>query len=613
MRLTSATVQRFPVSVVAATVMTACGVFAFDRHGDAAQICNVIGMVAALVMVWGVMATVATERRGMRWAYGASVAVVVVGLLYYVSLPRLAYDFLTIHGARTGILIAVGFLLLAIAPFMRRRTENRSLWFFVLAVCMRFVFAFIVAATLYAGIAASMASVQYLFGVNVAWEWYARVWIVMAGFVAPMVFMAGIAHGAQMDDADTRVAPRVVRIFAQYVLIPLMALYTVILYAYGVKIAVTRTWPEGGVGYMVLIFASVGLVTVLLLAVDHATRRWVRVVTHVFAAIALPTLALLGGAIGIRIAQYGWTPLRYTVVLLGVWYAGVWIYFLIRRTPDIRVPFASLAIVGLFSLCGPWGMFAVSAQSQVARLAELVDRENIRTGGVIARSEDVRELPWARAQAIRSRIQVIVGAGREDAILEWFAPDARPDLSRQKDVWTSRSSFATSQIMDAMGVTEGAYVFDKQQTTIFYTADDKGTNRDVVDVTGYHYYIPSLIVQTQRVDDDEMRTWQEREWRVMVDGVQYTAVMEQPLTLQLVRVEDGGDMPQKSVTASYDLTGIVTALQEAQNNEQEPQNLDTITLHNEKHTFTCQADHMTLEDVTTTPRVTDMTLQCRVR
>ena len=603
LRVVGATVRRFPLSTLAATVATACGVAAVGRETEAAAMVEVVGIVAVVVMVWGVTAALAVEERGARWMYGVSAVVVVLGVLYYTTLPRVADDFLTIHGMRTGLIVFAGLLLLCAAPFLWRR-DDRALWFFVMETCARFAFAFIAAATLYAGVAAAMASVNYLFGVDMEWEWYVRVWIVMAGFVAPMVFMTGIPLAHTMTGVQTRVVPRVVRVFAQYVLVPLLILYTVILYAYAVKILVTRTWPQGGVGYMVLIFASIGLVTMLVLAAERETRRWVVRLSRAYFAIVLPTLALLGGAIYVRIADYGWTPDRYSVVVLGVWFAGVAVYFLVRRYADLRVPFVTLAVVMLVSIYGPWSMFATSVRSQVAHLTVLVDKEDIRVNGVIAAAPSARELPWGRFNAIRSRVQLLSDLDATSQIMPWFAADNQPFLDASADGQGRRptSYQRTSRIMDAMGITGATYQGDLTVSPTIYYNPTKEKSVDAVNVKGYDYYVPYMSVYAPAQNGET----------VMVDGMSYAVILSDAQTAQLVRVTAG----QRVTVATFDMAPVVTSIVETYTSTQTmPRVVDNIVWHDTdaNRTFTCTIDSMTIDDVRTAPRVMALSTQCLVR
>lgn len=552
----------------------------------------IVAFVALLVMVWAVAAVLAAERRGVRWVIGGSVAIVVAGAAYYMSVPHDPCDFLYIHGLRTALLICAGWIVLCVAPFLTARAD-RALWFFVMRVCMRFFFASIAAATLYTGISAAMASVHYLFNVSVEWEWYVRVWIVLAGFVAPVVFMAGIPNVRTMSLPTTNGGPRPVRIFAQYVLVPLLVLYTVILYAYSVKILVTTTWPEGGVAYMVLIFVGVTVMVALLLAVERETRPWVTIFTRVWSAIVLPTLVLLAGAIFLRISEHGWTPDRYMVVAFGLWLAVMALYMLLVRKPDVRLPFVTLGVLLILIVFGPWNMFAISAQSQTERLAALLDAEGIRVNGVIAAPETSRELPLSRTSAIQSRVELLVNIDAADTMLSWFAPDNQPAVTVGGGECDTSLYDRTQRIMESMGILEPwmYYGLDAKTSSTIYYSNVEAAENGAIPVAGYDYYVP--YIGTEEAAD--------------VNGMPYTVHIAGNTMLRVVNEssQEAADADLESFVRNIVETYVATELL--------PRDTELVHMHVGAATLACTVRSMTIEDIHTAPRVTSVAFSCLMR
>src|SRR5690606_3026557 len=89
----------------------------------------------------------------------------------------------------------------------------------------------------------------------------------------------------------------------------------------------------------------------------------------------IPLIILLGFAIYKRVSDYGVTEERYILIILGVWLTGVSIYFLVFRKDNIKIIPVSLFICVLLGTYGPQGAASVSRQSQLRRLAKLMDAE----------------------------------------------------------------------------------------------------------------------------------------------------------------------------------------------------------------------------------------------
>ena len=149
--------------------------------------------------------------------------------------------------------------------------------------------------------------------------WYASA----LGFVAPVSFLA-FAPRSFTDPItareETDFTMRAVAALVKFVLVPLLLVYTAILYAYAVKIALAWELPKGTLGSLVVGYLLVGAATLLL---GYPSRES-------GGALRPPVLALLGGlaalpvvllfiAVGRRIADYGVTEQRYLMVLVGVW------------------------------------------------------------------------------------------------------------------------------------------------------------------------------------------------------------------------------------------------------------------------------------------------------
>jgi hypothetical protein len=155
---------------------------------------------------------------------------------------------------------------------------------------------------------------------------------------------------------------------------PLVGAYLAILYAYIVRIALIREWPEDGVAWLILWFLLIAMVAYIFsypLMRDRVNRFYWWLQRWLFAFI-IPLTLLLFVAIGVRINQYGFTENRYFVFLFGVWLLGISLYGLFSKRRNIIVFVSSFFILMLLSLVGPWSAFSISKQSQLNRLDEII-------------------------------------------------------------------------------------------------------------------------------------------------------------------------------------------------------------------------------------------------
>lgn len=138
----------------------------------------------------------------------------------------------------------------------------------------------------------------------------------------------------------------------RYILLPLTAIYTIILYVYGVKIIAVGVLPKGEICIMVTaLTAVVYLLLFLLKALDYSNEddKLTRIAIKIFPAALLPLLVMMSVAIGERVGQYGITVDRLYVITFNVWAYATAIYLFITRSRNINSVAISFAIIFLFT------------------------------------------------------------------------------------------------------------------------------------------------------------------------------------------------------------------------------------------------------------------------
>ena len=148
-------------------------------------------------------------------------------------------------------------------PFALRGEQN-GFWQYGKSLCVRFITSMLFSGVLYAGLAIALAALNNLFGVDVPAKRYLELWVFLAGMFAVWFFLAGVPEDLDGLESSTDY-PKVVKIFAQYILLPLGLVYLVILYAYVGKILIEWSWPRGWVSGLILGYSATGMVLFMLL------------------------------------------------------------------------------------------------------------------------------------------------------------------------------------------------------------------------------------------------------------------------------------------------------------------------------------------------------------
>ena len=226
---------------------------------------------------------------------------------------------------------------------------------------------------LYIGLMIALGALDKLFGVDVPGELYARLGIVILFVVNTWIFLADVPRDLAGLAGDTSY-PTVLKVFAQYILTPLVFVYLVILLAYLIKIVVGGEWPSGWIGWLVTSVAAAGLLGFLLVHPlrDDTGEGWIRTYTRWVFIGLIPSAIMLLVAFWKRILPYGLTEPRLLGILLGIWLLVIAVNYTLRQEAGIRRIPVTLAALLLLTLYGPLSVTAVSVRSQSRRLGELV-------------------------------------------------------------------------------------------------------------------------------------------------------------------------------------------------------------------------------------------------
>lgn len=289
-------------------------------------------------------------------------------------------------GARYSLYLLASHVFVAVAPYLRRG-YSRGFWEYNHRLLLRIIVSGIFTGCLYLGIVAAMAAIDHLFEVTVSNKAYVRIFLLASGIFNTWFFLAGVPGDFEDLDRD-HPYPRVIQVLTQYILVPLVTLYLVILYSYAFKIVMDWEWPVGWVSYLVLICSLLGILSLLLVHPIQELRenQWIKAFSRYFYFILFPLLVLLFASIGRRISEYRLTENRYFVLVLAIWLTGIALYFTFSRVRNIKVVPVSLGLLALLASFGPWGAFQVARHSQVERLREMLQTRNLLKEGKLART-----------------------------------------------------------------------------------------------------------------------------------------------------------------------------------------------------------------------------------
>lgn len=386
----------------------------------------------------------------------------------------------------------------AFSPFAGRGNEN-GFWQFNKVLFIRVLAALLYSHVLFIGLALALLAMENLFNIDLNDRIYGRLWIFIIGIFNTLFFLSGIPSDVAALEKE-QAYPRGLKVFTQYVLLPLVFIYLVILYAYAGKIVVQWDWPQGWVSYLVLGFSGLGILSFLLIHPLQGTagNKWIALFLKWFYLLLVPLIILLGLAVFRRIYEYGFTENRYFLVILTAWLAGITAYFLFGQEKKIKVIPVSLCTIALLISFGPWGAFRTAMRSQTSRFEKVLDQNQMLNQGLIIKP--ISQVSFRDQKQLSSILRFLENRNALGEVRHYFPQAADSIFSEASKVYDK-----TRRLTEGMGI---QYIPDWQTEEYAEESDNFYLNAsfdDQLDISGYDLLMP--FDYNQYRFDSEVKTY----------------------------------------------------------------------------------------------------------
>jgi hypothetical protein len=377
---------------------------------------------------------------GRRWSRIANaLAAIATG-----AAARALYHFYLVFQTSELFLYPALLLILVLAPYLHKRADQAALWQFGLRLGLAMLLATIAGVVFGAGLSSIIVTVEYLLDVQMPYDAHRYIGFTALGLIGPLYGLSLVPTDLEdeidIDDHRNTLLERGVSVLVNYVIVPLVVVYAVIIHAYAAKIAISMDLPRSEIGTIVCLFAAASVAAWIIAWPWREKGTWLlRQYTHFwFWLIPIPAV-LLSIAIFRRISDYGVTPERYGLILVVIWTAILFVYLLIRRkSADLRAVIGVPAILLLLGSFGPWGAYGVTARDHFVRLKQVFADANLPVDGTL----DVTSLKLTdtQKQSVYSAIDALGEVNGLGAVVALLPDKDKPKLPETRwDRWSLRN------------------------------------------------------------------------------------------------------------------------------------------------------------------------------
>ncbi|MEZ5036898.1 MAG: DUF4153 domain-containing protein [Chitinophagales bacterium] len=364
---------------------------------------------------------------------------------FYFILPKNEADFSELYIYILIPIYILSHLLVAFIAFTNKDNLEFSFWQFNKNLFVNFFHTLVFVGVLIIGTELAILAIDNLFEIHFDSDVYWKLFLFILIFGSTFIFLSFCESGLSSIEKEDEY-PIVLQFFTQYILIPLLFLYVVILYVYLAKIVLSWELPRGWVSYLILAYSSVGILALLLVhpLKNNTEKTWVRAFGKLFYYTLFPLLILLFVAIFTRILAYSFTEPRYYVLLLAIWLSIVVFYFVFIKNATIKFIPICLFVFGLFALVFPYfNAISVAKRSQKKSLEQILMDNKLLENGKIDFDKTITD---SLVYEISSKFDFLNSRGQSSFLLNFLDEKAQSEMIKVGlGYWPIESKFKNIQ------------------------------------------------------------------------------------------------------------------------------------------------------------------------
>jgi hypothetical protein len=301
----------------------------------------------------------------------------VISIIFFVEYLR-TNDYYNIY---YFTLIPISIVLFLLIPILKKK-ENKEKY--LQSVFSNFVITGIFVAVLWIGIEIILTTVNYLF-FNSGDSLFFRLttysfWFIIEVFGVSL-FLSLLKKPD--DNLENYEFPFIFNVLIKFVIIPLIIIYTGVLYIYMAKVVISMHLPKGLISHLVLWYTGFSVVVMILITPFTQKDKFFENFKKYFPYFSIPLIFASLFAVFQRTYQYGITENRYYVLISIFWLFFCMILYI--RKMNITGIFISLIACLVISVYTPLSAKNVSNFSQSQRLKRMLVKYGALKDGKISK------------------------------------------------------------------------------------------------------------------------------------------------------------------------------------------------------------------------------------
>lgn len=222
-------------------------------------------------------------------------------------------------------------------------------------------------------VAAILESISALFNIDFSREFQRHLYTSLGVFFPPLFFLVFQQRQAKSE----MTLNRIFEILVNFVLAPALMIFTILFYAYVVKIALVGALPKGMVANIALpyLIAGFGIYALRSICVN---ARW-EAFFKFYPYLSVVPIILLWLAIERRVSAYAWTEQRIYLVALAIAISVSCIILMLPKIRQYRL-ISGIVMVAVFTMTWVVNPKEIALESQTTRFHQLINKLGLSDG-----------------------------------------------------------------------------------------------------------------------------------------------------------------------------------------------------------------------------------------
>ena len=394
--------ERFPVTIILAFMHFITGIYIAEvRNFQSDEFIEINFLLFGSIFIT-VMFEMLYEKyfyKKNRWLVRGvySVITFVVSIIFFVEYLR-TNDYYNIY---YFTLIPISMVLFLLIPILRKKESREK---YLQSVFSNFVTTGIFAAVLWIGIEIILATVNYLFFYSGDSLFFRLTtysfWFITEVFGASLFLSLLKKPDNNLENYEF---PFIFNLLIKFAIIPLIIIYTGVLYIYMARVIISMHLPKGLISHLVLWYTAFSVFIMILITPFTQKDKFFENFKKYFPYFSIPLIFASLFAVFQRTYQYGITENRYYVLISIFWLLFCMILYI--RNMNVTGVFISLIICFIISVYTPLSAKNVSNFSQSQRLKRMLVKYGALKDGKI--SKITQKLTNRQGSQIHTTIQYI--------------------------------------------------------------------------------------------------------------------------------------------------------------------------------------------------------------